>query len=119
MLAGCAATVLPNSDETAEEARAIQQLRKEGADLSKPLSTRYYLYFPDERRARAAEAEVATTAYLVERVTRAARRPQWLLLVSKPTLMSVSELTAVSRELTVLARKHGGAYDGWDTEFRK
>jgi len=119
LLAACAPTHTPVNDDASEDARAIEQLRAAGADLTKPQITRYYLYFPDEGSARAAGTEIARSAYVVERVAPAARGPDWLLLVKRPTLLSSAELSNASRELTALARKHRGAYDGWEAEVRK
>ena len=119
LLAACASTEAPVKDIASEDAGAIEQLRKAGADLTRPQLTRYYLYFPDERSARSVATELAGTAYVMERLAPAARGPDWLLLVKRPTLLSVSEISKASRELTALARKHGGAYDGWEAEARK
>lgn len=119
MLVACAPMHAPVNEDAAEDARAIEQLRKSGADLTKPHLTRFYLYFPDERSARAAESEVSASTYVIERLAPAARGPDWLLLVKRPTLPSSSELSERSRELMAIARKHGGAYDGWEAEVRK
>jgi hypothetical protein len=119
LLSACASTQAPVNDSAREDARAIEQLRTAGADLTKPQLTRHYLYFPDERSARAAGTEIPSAAYVVERVAPAARGSDWLLLVRRPTLLSVGELSNASRELTALARKHGGVYDGWEAEARK
>jgi hypothetical protein len=119
VLAACAPTHAPVGQEAEEDARSIQQLRKSGADLTKPHLTRYYLYFGDERSARAAEPEVVKAGYVVERQAPAARGPGWLLLVKKPALLSVEQLSASSRELSGIARGNGGTYDGWEAEVRK
>ncbi|MEJ8840469.1 ribonuclease E inhibitor RraB [Ramlibacter sp. AN1133] len=118
-LSACAPTRAPVNAEAAEDARTIEQLRKAGTDLTKPHLTRFYLYFPDERSARAAKTELPGSAYVVARIARAARGTDWLLLLKRPTLLSAGELSERSRELTVLAAKHGGAYDGWEAEVRK
>ena len=106
-------------DETAADAKVIENLKAAGSDLRKPHPTRYYFYFRLEQDARAAAAELQQLGYIIENLGPGPRRTDWAVLASKPAVPSIAVVTAITHDLNALARKHSGIYDGWEAAVTK
>ena len=93
---------------------SLKQLRKLGADLSRPRHVLHFVYFDDELSAsRAAEAIKAggyTTA--VEPPTDTIE--QWLVRSEATRVVDDSTVPAYRQWFEQIAAAHGGEYDGWE-----
>jgi hypothetical protein len=122
VLAACVFSVQAQTafrDESAADARVIENLKTAGSDLSKPHPTRYYFYFPWEQSARTAAAELQQAGYTIDKIGAGLKKDDWLVLASKRVLPTLPVVAATSRDLNVLARKHSGVYDGWEAAVTK
>jgi hypothetical protein len=102
----------PIGSEAADRA-TLDQLKKAGADLSKPTEVLFYLYLPDQALAMKA-AERATTTNLSASVDRAAKGSSWLCLVKGEMVPALAAIHAETRRLEDIATSLGGEYDGWE-----
>ena len=98
--------------------QVLEQLRKTGADLTKPTEVNFYLYFKDRQAADSAAAH-AGEGPLVATVRRAGDDSAWLCFVSGQMVPSEAAIHAHSVRLLALARAHGGEYDGWEAAVTK
>ena len=93
------------------DGQVIEQLRQAGSDLSKPHDIEFFLYFPTQSGAEAAAAEVKKKGFTAELQPR--RGDDWPLQLTKALRPTEKELLAIRAELSSIASKHGGEYDGW------
>ena len=91
--------VVTNTEGDADRL-VIARLVAAGSDLSKPHSTNYYLYFPEEASARAAAADLDKARYSVDRVALASKGREWGVRAFKLTVPSAAEMKKVSAFLT-------------------
>ena len=98
--------------------QVLAQLRKAGADLSRPTEVNYYLYFQERRAAESAASEVGNGP-LAATVRRAGDDSAWLCFVSGTMVPSETAIRAYSTRLVEVARRHGGEYDGWEAAIAK
>jgi hypothetical protein len=98
--------------------QVLEQLRRAGANLSKPTEVNYYLYFKDREAADSAAAE-AGNVELKATVQRAADNSAWLVLVSGNMIPTEAAIHANTTRLLALAHAHGGEYDGWEAALEK
>lgn len=98
--------------------QVLAQLRKAGADLSKPTEVLYYLYFKERPAADSAAAQVGPGP-LSARVQRAADDSAWLCLVSGEMVPSEQAIREYTTRLVALARMYHGEYDGWEAAVQK
>jgi len=98
--------------------QVLAQLRKAGADLTKPTEVNFYLYFKDRQTADTAAAH-AGDGPLVATVRRAGDDSAWLCFVSGQMVPSEPAIHAHAVRLLALARAHGGEYDGWEAAVVK
>jgi hypothetical protein len=98
--------------------QVLEQMRKAGADLTKPTDVIFYLYFKDRQAADSAAAH-AGEGPLVATVQRAADDSAWLCLVRGEMVPTEAAIHAHAVRLLALAQAHGGEYDGWEAAVVK
>jgi hypothetical protein len=98
--------------------QVLDQLRKAGADLTRPTEVNFYLYFKDRQAADSAAAH-ASEGPLVAMVRRAGDDSAWLCLVSGQMVPTEAAIHANAVRLLALAQAHGGDYDGWEAAVVK
>lgn len=98
--------------------QVLEQLRKAGADLTKPTEVNFYLYFKDRQAADSAAAH-ASAGPLVATVRRGADDSSWLCFVSGSMVPTEAAIHEQAVRLLALARAHGGEYDGWEAAIVK
>ena len=106
---------LPKTDPDEE---VLAQLKKAGADLSKPHKIEFFLYFPEETAAKEAGARIKQAGFDVD-VRRAAQGPEWLCFATRAMVPELAALQKIRREFVALAASFGGEYDGWGTKVVK
>lgn len=83
----------------------------------------FYIYFPSQQKAEAAEAELykdffgKEASFEVEVIEPLEGRKEWLCLAAKEIFPNASTLSSIRRRLENLARKYDGFYDGWEMEI--
>jgi hypothetical protein len=94
--------------------QVLDALRMNGADLSKPTETLFYLYLPTEVEADTVAAALRNDGFEAEVSPPADGYTMWLC---RATIEMVPELGAIHQlrdRFTALAAAHGGEYDGWE-----
>jgi regulator of RNase E activity RraB len=96
----------------------IGELRRAGADLSRPREVLHYLYLPTEDAAKQARDTLRSEGYTAE-VRPAADAEtgvpnQWLALARIETVVDEAMIDRARERLELLAVEHGGEYDGWE-----
>lgn len=94
--------------------QVLGQLREAGSNLSKPHEINYWLYFPDEKAARAAAGALKAKGFSGLSVEEG--KKEWRLKAIKvmvPTSKAVAETTALMESI---AASNQGDYDGWETQ---
>lgn len=106
--------------DTADQA-LLDNMRKAGSDLSKPVQIDHYLYVPRKDLADQAAAELRPQGYKVTVDTAAVVRPgeAWVVLASQTAVPTIDYLRRTRATFTALANKLGGAYDGWEAPVAK
>jgi regulator of ribonuclease activity B len=106
----------PRMPKTAEEkdALALRQLRKLGADLSKPRHMIHVLYFPSEETAHDAADRIRRTAWyaIVEPPTEPI--DEWSVRVEGERVVAADSVSAFRSWFEHIAAELGGDYDGWE-----
>ncbi len=101
--------LITNPDEA-----VLNLLSKSKADLSKTRLISFYLYFPDEEKAKEAERELKKIGFEVE-CSQSYDKKDWLCLASNHLTPTNSTLTSLRKKLEIIADNLGGFYDGWET----
>ncbi len=107
--------------------QVIEQLVKNGSDLTKEHLIDFYLYFPWIKNAKTAAAAVAKNGFIVLTIKISAipwwqlifSKSRWLLLIQKPMLPNKENIFAVTKLLNNIAEINNGIYDGWETAIIK
>jgi regulator of RNase E activity RraB len=105
--------------ETREGDRiVIEQLQKNGADLSKPREVKHYLFVPTAQCASQAATELRNDGYEVEERTTTpvgqdSSNP-FLVLARKGDLVNLQSVEEMRQHFEKLAVDCGGEYDGWE-----
>jgi regulator of RNase E activity RraB len=114
------------------DALTIEELRRNGADLSRDLNVDHFLVDFDEDGARAATERLRVEYELVvfappgaapewvepfgAQLIDEASPGGWTVQATRPMRVDDDTVAAVRAELTVLAHELGGTYDGWAAE---
>jgi len=110
LLAG-AARAADSTAAAAQDRAAIEAMRAQQIDLSKPQEIEFAFYFPDKQGARKVMAVLAGDGYAGE--LRTEGTDAFILFARKSMLMELEALTALRAQFEALAREAGGSYDGW------
>lgn len=100
------------------DAQVIEQLRQAGSDLSKPHAIEFFLYLPNEAKAREASTQLQAQGYETS-VRQGATGSEWLCLATKSMVPTHMALLRAREELGVLASRLEGEYDGWGAPIVK
>jgi regulator of RNase E activity RraB len=98
--------------------QVLDQLKKAGADLSKPHNIEFFLYFPTEDLANQAAKDVKGEGCDVK-VQLGADKKNWLCFATKRMVPDHDELVRLRKRFNEIAHKRNGEYDGWGTEVEK
>ena len=93
----------------------LDQLRKNGADLSEPRHVIYYSYAPSEETAQAMRREAEARGYSAEVREPLPRLPgQWSLICETHAVTSPDFVRGADDFFQALADRLGADYDGWE-----
>ncbi len=92
----------------------VASLRKAGLSVAKPLALSFYLYLPRKKAARACQPALEAEGLEVE-IDKSASNEQWLCLCHRTFKPAQRPLARIGDLCLDLARKHGGQFDGWET----
>ncbi|HEV7426567.1 MAG TPA: ribonuclease E inhibitor RraB [Thermoanaerobaculia bacterium] len=109
---------MPSQPSGDPDASVLQQLASAGDDPAKSRIVNFYLYFPTEKAAQAAAAEIAQSGFLPV-VRPAAKGPEWLCFATKSTVPTLEALHVARKQLNDAAQRNGGEYDGWESPVLK
>lgn len=104
-------------DTMTEEEQTVFELREGGADLSKPQKLEHYLLFPVASMAHGAARELERTGYRVVVEPDEEAESGWSVVAGHAVLVDVRTLRQLRAQMEVLARGHGGEYDGWNVPY--
>jgi len=94
----------------------LDQLRRVGADFSKPRHVIYYLYFKQQSQAVAASEEAAARGFSVEVREPLPDYPEdWALVCElHDHVLGLEEVRDNTDMFEDLASAHNGVFDGWE-----
>ena len=97
-----------------------------GADMSKPAHITHFLYFPTMNGANSAAEQLRLTGFQNVRVDRCAPASLWQRFFGPKSFSCIGETRVIPSEavvfaatdrMTMLAKKYGGDYDGWEASI--
>ena len=93
----------------------LDQLRKNGANLSEPRHVIYYSYAPTEETAQSMGHEAESEGYSAEVREPLPQFPgQWSLICETHAVTSPDFVRGADDFFQALADRHGANYDGWE-----
>lgn len=103
-------------EESEATREALDDMRRNGSNLSAPRQVEFFSYFADELSATRAAQEMAsrrypTTVYRVEEGD-----PSFTCISRRRMVLSEGSLGLAMQELEEIAERFGGELDGWETE---
>ncbi len=98
--------------------QVLAQLRKAGADLTKPTEVNYYMYFPDSVTADHAADSTRTLTWEAE-VRSGQGRTQWLCLATTTMVPDRVAILEATKRFVSITKSLGGDYDGWEAAVTK
>ena len=97
------------------DARGVQNLVTQGADLAKPHRVDFFVVVSKEPDAQAVSTEMAGLGYQVVAIQPPSSSTNWTVHAQKTVAPQLDTIRKITRQLDTLASKHGGHYDGWGT----
>ena len=98
--------------------QVLRQLRRLGANLSRPREVVHFLYFPTQVAAEQASHQLRGEGYMIDvrPAANAADNPPnpWLMEARNYTVVDESNVQAMRERFEGLAEAGGGEYDGWE-----
>jgi hypothetical protein len=94
------------------DAECIEIMRQEGVDLSKPRTLEFHLLFPSRQVAVDAEPTVIAAGFEAQVFGGGPGAASSGIVARRLLLPTKVELLTVRRQLTPVARKYGGTYQG-------
>lgn len=85
------------------------------SDASTPHSIAHFLYLPAEENAAAIAGELARLGFIVQELP-PEQDEDWLVLARHEIVPTETAIIATRAQLTELAERFGGNYDGWEAE---
>ena len=107
---------LKRTEQVTPDDAVLNLLNENGSNLSKEKLVHFYLYFPEKESAKIADNKLRDLGFEVD-CLKSADDKNWLCLASKEIKLNSAELTSLREKLENLTLKHGGFYDGWETEL--
>jgi hypothetical protein len=110
----------PASDATPEgdDKRVLKQLRRAGANLSRPREVVHFLYFPTQVAAERASHQLRGEGYMIDvrPAANAAENPPnpWLMEARNFIVVDESTVQPMRAKFEAVAAAGGGEYDGWE-----
>jgi hypothetical protein len=101
--------------EATRDGQTIAQLKKAGADITKPHSIDFFFYFPSQEAAHRVASRLAEFG-LATKTEHAATGPRWVIQGQKTMVPDKLELLILRKKFDALAATEQGEYDGWGTE---
>ena len=98
--------------------QVLDELKRSGSDLTKPHKIDFYLYFPNEQKAKTAAAQIKDKVTSAD-VRLGANNKDWLCFATKEMVPEHSELVRLRYLFNSVAVKLNGEYDGWETGIVK
>lgn len=98
-----------------QDARVIENLRHNGADLTKVHDVDFFLVFGRQSDAISTADKIRVLGYEVVSVDKAATGKQWEVHAKRKMVPELKAMQASTRALQALAESHSGYYDGWGT----
>ena len=100
------------------DAQTIATLERNGADLARPLDVDHFIESLDESSAQAVANELRARGFVV---TLLPPQPQddvhhWGVEATVRMIVDDETVACVRAELTALAERVGGVYDGWGVQ---
>ena len=106
-------TQRPDPDE-----QVLNQLRQAGSNLVKIHKLDFFLYFQTQEIAEMVKVELMKLGFVAE-VSHSAKGSDWLCQATKEMLPIHSQVTFIRNQLSEIAKRHNGIYDGWGTGIIK
>jgi hypothetical protein len=101
-----------------DDKHVLKQLRKAGANLSRPREVVHYLYFPTQVAAEQASHELRGAGYMIDvrPAANAAENPPnpWLMEARIHTVVDETTVSSTRAKFEQIAAAGGGEYDGWE-----
>lgn len=98
-----------------QDAQVIENLRHNGADVTKVHDIDFFLIFGRQSDAIATAEKIRVLGYEVVSVDKAASGKQWEVHAKRKMVPELEAMQASTRALQALAESHNGYYDGWGT----
>jgi regulator of RNase E activity RraB len=98
-----------------QDARVIENLRQNGADVTKVHDIDFYLIFTNQSDATASAEKLRLIGYQVGSVSQTTSAKQWEVHAKRKMIPELGAIQATTRSLQTLAGARGGYYDGWGT----
>jgi hypothetical protein len=117
VLVASVAIYLRLSSSADPDRQVVKSLRNAGADLTKPHAVDFFLYLPDEAKAKVAADRATRDGDSVSVAPSAADGDsRWVCQLTRRMVPELNAIRSVNRELTAIATDLGGIYDGWGAE---
>ena len=94
--------------------RALKQLERLGADLTKPRHVIHFVYFEHEGSAHRAAEEIERAGYSTALVAPDERFREWRVHADGTRVLSTTTVDGFRSWFEQVASEHGGEYDGWE-----
>lgn len=98
-----------------QDARVIDNLRHNGADVTKVHDIDFFLVFTRQSDATAIAKKLRVLGYHVVGVNPTATAKQWEIHAKRKMVPELGAMQASTRALQALAKTRDGYYDGWGT----
>ena len=98
-----------------QDADVIDNLRHNGADVTKVHDVDFFLVFNRQADAADTAANIRQLGYKVISVHQVLAGKRWEVHAKRNMVPELRTMQATTRALQALAEAHGGYYDGWGT----
>lgn len=103
------------------DSRVCRSLQEQGDELTEPREIDHYAILPDEKSAQAFALDVAALPYSIKLQSIRANEQNngFTAAFLSKDIPQRWHMTEITNQLTDMAEKHGGSYDGWGTTVQK
>ena len=98
-----------------QDARVIENLRQNGADVTQVHNIDFFLVFSRKADAIATAEKIRAIGYEIVGVGQPPTTKQWEIHAKRKMVPELQAMQATTRALQSLAEVHNGYYDGWGT----